>query len=155
VWITWGQLAADPAAESTKASRHLSAPPPRSISNSSATFLGGALLQIVSGWDHASLFGRGRRRAAEPPRYSSLSSFRACALGRGNDQMSSAISEKSAMNSLQGASPARFVTTAGEGLALCFSAWNSSCAVEMTPHSLAASAIVPAAANAPPRLESK
>ena len=116
-----GSISDNPAAMSMNESRHSSAARQRSTSNISATSSGGALLQIRSRWSHAVFFSDAGVAASQHPSVErSPSRFRASALWWATYPSSSAVCRKSAMKTPQGASPARLVSTAGEGPVLCF-----------------------------------
>ena len=115
-----GSISDDPAAMSMNESRHSSAARQRYISNSGATSSGGALRQSISSWGRAVCFSDAGIAASQYRSIARKSGSRASALRRGTNVLSSAVSELQAMKSPQGASPARFVSTAGEGPDLCF-----------------------------------
>jgi hypothetical protein len=109
-----GSFSDDPAAMSMNESRHSSAARHRSTSNRNAASSDGAFRQVASSWGQAAFF-----RTRSSPRLSRIhhdrSRFRASNLRRPVNQMSHASCQDSAMNKPQGASPARFVSTAGMG----------------------------------------
>lgn len=116
-----GSISDNPAAMSMNESRHSSAARQRSTSNSSATFSDVALLQIQSSWSRAVFFSDAGIAASQDRSVErSPSPLSASALWWATKPSSSAVCRKSAMKTPQGASPARLVSTAGEGPVLCF-----------------------------------
>jgi hypothetical protein len=114
-----GSFSNGPAAMSMNESRHSSTARHRSTSNRNATSSDDAFRQVASSWGQAAFF-----RTRSSPRPSHIqhdrSRFRASNLRRPVNQMSHARRQISGMNTPQGASPARLVSTAGVGPDLCF-----------------------------------